>query len=87
MRVLLEERLQQLCDVFRHPYRSDTIEYQISGSIGGAMYPQDGTDYETLLDRADCALYEAKKRGKDQYVLYESHMQGGSSRKETPSDH
>ena len=51
------------------------------------MYPQDGTDYETLLDRADCALYEAKKRGKDQYVLYESHMQGGSSRKETPSDH
>ena len=86
-RETLEERLQQLCDVFRHPYRSDTIEYQISGSIGGAMYPQDGTDYETLLDRADCALYEAKKRGKDQYVLYESHMQGGSSRKETPSDH
>ena len=38
----------------------------------------DGTDYATLLDHADCALYEAKKRGKDQYVLYEPHMTGKS---------
>ena len=37
--------------------------------------------------QADLQSWWAKKRGKDQYVLYESHMQGGSSRKETPSDH
>ena len=85
-REVLEERLQQLCEVFRHPYRNDTVEYQISGSIGGAMYPGDGTDYETLLNHADCALYEAKKLGKDQYVLYEPRMQGISARKQTPMD-
>lgn len=85
-REVLEERLQQLCEVFRYPYRNDTTEYKISGSIGGAMYPEDGTDYETLLDHADCALYEAKKRGKDQYVIYEPHMQGDSSGKKAPSE-
>ena len=42
------------------------------------MYPGDGGDYDTLLDHADCALYEAKERGKDQFVLYEPHMKGKS---------
>lgn len=85
-REILEERLRQLCEVFRYPYRSDTVEYKISGSIGGAMYPEDGADYETLLDHADCALYEAKKLGKDQYVLYEPRMQGISAREQMPMD-
>ena len=52
------------------------MEYKVSVTVGAAMYPQDGTDYETLLDHADCALYEAKNRGKDQFVLYEPYMQG-----------
>ena len=75
-REVLEERLKSLCGAFRFPYRSDTIAYKVSVTIGAAMYPQDGGDYETLLEYADCALYEAKKRGKDQFVLYEPYMQG-----------
>lgn len=75
---VLEERLKRLCATFQYPYRSDTVEYQISGSIGAAVYPADGTDYETLLEHADCALYEAKARGKNCYVLYEPYMQGSA---------
>lgn len=85
-RETLEERLRQLCEVFRYPYRNETVEYKISGSIGGAMYPADGSDYETLLDHADCALYEAKKRGKDQYVLYEPYMESAPPKEETSSE-
>lgn len=73
---VLLERMKRLCGVFQHPYRNDSVDYKISGSIGAAMYPRDGLDYETLLDHADCALYEAKNRGKNQYVMYEPHMQG-----------
>ena len=45
---------------------------RISQSIGVALYPEDGGDYKTLFEKADEALYEAKKRGKDQYCFYTS---------------
>lgn len=75
-RPVLEERLKHLSHVFRFPYRNSAAECKVTGSIGAALYPQDGTSYESLLDHADCALYEAKSRGKDQFVLYEPHMKG-----------
>ena len=67
----LEKRLTQLCEVFRFPYRNGTIEYQVSGSIGAAMFPQNGSTYLELLGHADSATYVAKKRGKNQFVFYQ----------------
>ena len=78
----LEKRLSQLCDVFRFPYRNDTVTYQISGSIGAAMFPDDGGSYQELLDHADCALYSAKEQGKDQFVLYHPGLEDPSSGEE-----
>lgn len=72
---VLSDRLDRLCRAFSYPYRNNTIEYKVSGSIGAAVYPENGTDYETLLEHADCALYEAKSKGKDRFVLYEPYMQ------------
>ena len=77
----LEKRLTQLCEVFRFPYRNDTVTYQISGSIGAAMYPEDGETYQELLDHADCALYAAKEQGKDQFMLYQPGFEGSSQEK------
>ena len=70
----LEKRLAKLCQIFSYPYRNGDISYKVSGSIGAAMYPEDGTSYQELLDHADTALYTAKSRGKDQFVLYEQGM-------------
>ena len=70
----LEKRLTQLCESFRYPYRNDTINYRISCSIGGAVFPEDGVSYQTLLDHADNALYVSKEKGKDQYTLYRPGM-------------
>ncbi len=42
----------------------------ISGSIGLALYPSDGTDGETLLKNADGALYAAKDAGKNNYQFF-----------------
>ena len=66
----LEKRLGQLCDSFRYPYRNGDIEYPASGSIGAAMFPDDGRTYLELLDRADCATYNAKHLGKNRFVMY-----------------
>lgn len=38
-REILETRLQQLCEAFQQPYRNGTLIYQISGSVGAALFP------------------------------------------------
>lgn len=72
---VLEERLAQLCQTFRGDRTG-----QVTGSMGAALYPRDGEDFETLMDHADCALYEAKARGKDCFLLYEPTMKGHRAR-------
>lgn len=46
----------------------------LSCSIGGAVCPRDGKDYDSLLMKADIAVYEAKRRGKNQFAFYEPGM-------------
>jgi diguanylate cyclase (GGDEF)-like protein len=42
-----------------------------SASVGIALFPDDGEDVDTLLHRADSALYVAKSRGKQRFARYE----------------
>ena len=44
----------------REPVCFDEVTLQVDASIGVARYPSDGTDAQTLLRRADIAMYEAK---------------------------
>jgi diguanylate cyclase (GGDEF)-like protein len=44
------------------PFRTDGMSFEIEGSIGVAIYPEHGADFETLLQRADVAMYVAKDR-------------------------
>lgn len=39
----------------------------LTTSIGISLFPQDGTDLESLLNAADSAMYQAKQAGKNQY--------------------
>ncbi|WP_435235038.1 putative bifunctional diguanylate cyclase/phosphodiesterase [Psychromonas sp. PT13] len=43
----------------------------LTGSIGVAVYPNDAKDAESLIKYADTAMYEAKKKGKNQYQFYQ----------------
>lgn len=54
-------------------------ERGLSCSIGGAVCPLDGRDYHTLLQKADIAVYEAKRRGKNQFAFYRMGMRPHSS--------
>lgn len=44
--------------------------YRISLSIGISLYPDMGTDFDTLFKAADMALYSIKNRGKNSYAFY-----------------
>ena len=56
------ERVQQN---LRQPWSAGGRSFIITASIGIAMFPEDGTDAETLLRNADTAMYQAKAAGKD----------------------
>ncbi|MBQ4354243.1 MAG: EAL domain-containing protein [Clostridia bacterium] len=75
-REVLRARLDKLYETLRFPYRNAGTEMRITATMGAAFFPENGADYETLLHHADCALYEAKERGKNQYVFYEPYMKG-----------
>ncbi|RAK18948.1 PAS domain S-box-containing protein/diguanylate cyclase (GGDEF)-like protein [Anoxybacillus vitaminiphilus] len=49
-------------------------EVYISTSIGISFYPYDGEDIETLVRKADRAMYQAKKSGRNQFELYHNEL-------------
>ena len=52
------------------PYTIDEHELQITPSIGIALYPDNGTDGETLLKNADAAMYHAKNSGRNNFQFF-----------------
>ncbi len=53
-----------------------------SACIGIALFPAHGRNVEQLLQRADAALYLAKSRGRQRYVLYEAAMDEKADREQ-----
>lgn len=45
---------------------------QLSVSVGIALYPQHADEPSDLIDHADIAMYAAKRKGKNCFVIYES---------------
>lgn len=66
---------EKIVEFFQNLRPGEYVKTKVSASIGGAVFPTDATDYENLYKAADKALYLAKKRGKDQYALYEETKQ------------
>jgi diguanylate cyclase (GGDEF)-like protein len=54
---------QKILDVVGEPLQLRGQPLQVTGSIGIALYPEHGSDPETLLRRADVAMYVAKRAG------------------------
>jgi diguanylate cyclase (GGDEF)-like protein/PAS domain S-box-containing protein len=57
------------------PYSIDQKHLCMSGSIGVSTFPDDGQDAETLIHKADTALYDAKKLGRNNYQFFRADMQ------------
>jgi diguanylate cyclase (GGDEF)-like protein len=49
---------------------SEWSSMRTRASIGGAIFPDDATTAEALIQAADIAMYEAKRAGKDRFARY-----------------
>ena len=54
------------------------LDVHTSPSIGMAFYPHDGRTADTLLARADAAMYTAKERGRNNVQRYAAGMSAGT---------
>ena len=65
-----ENVAQKLVDALRVPLDAAGSEVLVTASVGIAMFPDNGTDRETLLKAADLAMYGAKEMGRDTHQVF-----------------
>ncbi len=77
---LITKKAEKILEVYRKSYSGEYKDYSVSGSIGIALYPRDGSNYEALYQNADKALHQAKMQGKNRYTLYSADLNIGTTR-------
>ena len=61
---------KRILEQLNQPFRWDGKDLFISGSLGVALMPSDTEDLETLLKKADEAMYRSKKAGRNAYHFF-----------------
>ena len=61
---------EKIAEKLSAPFTIEGINFFVTASIGIACYPTDSEDVEDLIKYADTAMYDAKKRGRNNYQFY-----------------
>lgn len=70
----IESVAERIFAPLRGRFEVDGSTVHITVSAGVSVFPEDGADGQTLLKRADIAMYAAKARGRDTCEIYRSAM-------------
>jgi diguanylate cyclase (GGDEF)-like protein/PAS domain S-box-containing protein len=65
---------QKILNSLRQPFVLGGTEQHVSGSVGIALYPEDGRDAQTLMKNADTAMFHGKSLGKNTYQYFTAQM-------------
>ena len=65
----IAEVAERMIQAVALPYKLETLEMNITASIGIALYPDDAESSQKLVKLADLAMYEIKRRGKNNYAF------------------
>lgn len=65
------EKAKAICKMIEKEYGHNQIKVKISISIGIALYPDHGNNFEELYLHSDQALYQVKDNGKNGFYLYD----------------
>lgn len=75
---IVANRILSKCQV---PVQVGNATFHLGASVGIAVYPSDGNDLETLQRRADTAMYNAKRGGRNRFSFYTSELNSAAERK------
>ncbi|TCO77466.1 GGDEF domain-containing protein [Marinisporobacter balticus] len=68
----------RVIETFSQRFRVKGRSLSITCSIGIAVLPHHGTDVETLLEHADVAMYEAKRNGRNNFMIFNHELRDES---------
>ncbi|MBP7204536.1 MAG: EAL domain-containing protein [Propionivibrio sp.] len=66
--------VQRIIDELSKPFAFEGNPLYVGACVGVAMYPEDGTDAETLQSNAEVALHQAKARGRGEMQFFSAEM-------------
>ena len=67
---LIRSIIERMLAVVAQPWTTEQGEFNVSCSIGVALFPNDGADAQTLLKHADSAMYRAKESGRNNFQFF-----------------
>ena len=70
----IEAKANDICKIFDLLYAGDDGA-KITGSLGIALFPEDGDTFDELYGKADLALYTSKRAGKSCYTFYNAEQE------------
>ena len=71
----------RLLECLSRPYEITGYSLRVTPSIGISVFPRDGEDAETLLSRADAAMYHAKAEGRHCFRFFTEQVQRASTQR------
>ena len=78
-----ERHLKIAKDIVSHPIKVQDYEFNITMSMGVALYPNDAATPVDLIKNADSAMYQKKMGGKNGVAFYDSNIRTKNMRKMT----
>ena len=78
---MLEDIVENIKSVFSRPWFLKDADYYCTMSMGIVHFPSEGEDVEELIRKADIAMYEAKKSGKNRVAVYSSDIKTDSDKR------
>lgn len=70
--------VDKIRDAMRQPFDLKGHEVTVTASIGISVFPDDGSDPDTLIQYADTAMYRAKEAGRDAFRFFTAEMNAQS---------
>ena len=73
--------VDEIVTAIGEPFKLDVNQVYCGASIGISFFPDDALDSETLIIKADQAMYEVKKSGRNGWQFYTQEMQRKSEKR------